>query len=303
MLRGRRPLSPLPLRERGFAVALLAIFLACALAATAHAAPPVWHVRRDGAEVTLFGSVHLLAPTTVWKTPALEADLARADEVWFEIPYDAAAQDAGRAETMRRATLPEGQSLSKILPPRTRERLTRALATLGVGMAVFDRYQPWFAEVMLSALDLQQRGVQQGFGVEQQIARAVPAGAALKAFETAEQQIGFFADAPIPGQIASLDQTLREMQEKPQLFDQLAAAWAAGDAKAVDRLAVQALKKEAPDVYRRLVVARNRRWAETIEGLLGRPRRVFIVVGVGHLVGADSVPALLRRKGVQVEGP
>jgi uncharacterized protein YbaP (TraB family) len=37
--------------------------------------------------------------------------------------------------------------------------------------------------------------------------------------------------------------------------------------------------------------------------LLKSSERAFIVVGVGHLVGPDSVPALLRRRGVAVEGP
>ncbi len=56
-------------------------------------------------------------------------------------------------------------------------------------------------------------------------------------------------------------------------------------------------------MYERLVAARNRRWAVEIERLLKSGRRVLIVVGVGHLVGPDSVPALLRRRGVAVEGP
>ncbi len=66
---------------------------------------------------------------------------------------------------------------------------------------------------------------------------------------------------------------------------------------------MEKLKIDTPGVYRTLVVDRNRRWADQIQQLLGDDKRIFIVVGVGHLVGPDSVPALLRARGIKVEGP
>ena len=62
-------------------------------------------------------------------------------------------------------------------------------------------------------------------------------------------------------------------------------------------------KRDTPGVYQRLLVARNRRFAARIEAMLQGSGRAFVVVGVGHLVGPDSVPALLRRDGVAVDGP
>ena len=63
------------------------------------------------------------------------------------------------------------------------------------------------------------------------------------------------------------------------------------------------MKAKAPRLYRRLVTNRNRAWVATIEGLLKGSEQALIVVGVGHLVGPDSVPAMLRRRGFAVEGP
>jgi len=292
-------IRPLTRLAAGFAAALAvaaAGFAACA-------APPVWHVKKAGAEITLFGSVHILSPTTDWKTPALAAELARADEVWFEIPFDAAAQAEGQAMAVRRMALPKGQTLSPLLPTVTQRRLARVQSTLGIPVGAFEGLKPWAAEVSIGAVYVQQKGARAGSGVEQQIANTAPSTAAFRAFETAEQQIGFFDNVPIKEQVASLGQSLKEIETEPDLFDRIVAAWVAGDARAVSRLAVLPIRKDAPGTYKRLVVDRNRRWTSTIEGLLDRPRRVFIVVGVGHLVGPDSVPALLRRKGVQVEGP
>jgi uncharacterized protein YbaP (TraB family) len=51
------------------------------------------------------------------------------------------------------------------------------------------------------------------------------------------------------------------------------------------------------------VVDRNRRWVRVMMARLSQPGVSVMVVGVGHLVGPDSVPAMLRARGVKVEGP
>jgi uncharacterized protein YbaP (TraB family) len=282
--------------------AALAAVLATAFAAgPALADPPIWSVAEG--EVTLFGSVHLLSEATSWKTARLNEALARADEVWFEIPFDPAAQSEAGAEALRRGLLPQGQSLSKILPPDLWAQAVEAGSRLGITAAQLDRLQPWLAEITLATTYLAARGARESLGVERQLYEATPPTTPRKAFETASEQIGFFADAARADQIASLRETLREMKEDPASFDRLAAAWAAGDVAVIEADAVEDLRRDAPGMYERLVATRNRRWTEEIERLVREKRRILIVVGVGHLVGPDSVPALLRRRGVAVEGP
>ena len=42
---------------------------------------------------------------------------------------------------------------------------------------------------------------------------------------------------------------------------------------------------------------------EAITRRLDGSGQAVMVVGVGHLIGPDSVPALLRKQGFRVEGP
>jgi uncharacterized protein YbaP (TraB family) len=41
--------------------------------------------------------------------------------------------------------------------------------------------------------------------------------------------------------------------------------------------------------------------ADRLEPLLQRGGVVFVLVGAGHLLGADGIPALLRERGCAVE--
>jgi hypothetical protein len=296
------PMEKRPMKLIRPRVLAFALMLACAALPVA-AAPPIWHVKGPHAEITLFGSVHLLSRETHWRTPALDAELAKADAVWFEIPFDATSQAEASQAALQRGMLPAGQTLAALLTPLQRTALAHLEATEGLAPAAIDRFQPWLADTTLSIVYFQKRGADASLGVEEQIAAGLPPTVKRGAFETAVQQIGFFADMPLKDQIDSLDQTLTEIDDDPGVFDRLSAAWARGDVAAIDHEAVEKLKAESPGVYQQLVVDRNRRWADQIRRLLAGDQRIFIIVGVGHLVGPDSVPALLRARGVQVEGP
>ncbi|OYX36410.1 MAG: hypothetical protein B7Y99_01315 [Caulobacterales bacterium 32-69-10] len=274
-----------------------------AVSLPAAAEPPVWRIKRGGAEVTLFGSVHLLNPGQAWQTPRLREDLARAGQVWFEIPLDAEARAAAGPLTQAKSRLPAGKTLSSYLSPKGRERLARVAGKLGLPPAALEPLRPWFVETTLTIVHLQSRGATQGDGVEETLAAQAPADAQRRAFETMEEQIGWLAGASAKEQAASLEETLRQIEEEPEAFDRLQQAWVDGDTATIVREGVEPLRTVTPKLYRRLVVDRNRRWVEQIERLLKTPDRAFIVVGVGHLVGPDSVPAMLRRRGVAVEGP
>jgi uncharacterized protein YbaP (TraB family) len=79
--------------------------------------------------------------------------------------------------------------------------------------------------------------------------------------------------------------------------------WMASDVTGIERDAIDPLKKVSPVYYDRLIVRRNQKWAKVVRGWLRQPGLTVMVVGIGHLIGPDGVPAMLRAGGLQVEGP
>lgn len=284
--------------------ARLAVGLAVWLAAwPALADPPMWVVERKGARIVLFGSVHLLSPEAVWRTKRLDDELARADQLWFEIPFDSGARGQASATAAIDGMLPPGQTLRSQLSETGRARLERVSAALGLSVQAIDRLKPWLAEVMLTTVDAQGEGASETLGVESQLQATAPARLARRAFETPAEQIGFFSGASVKDQLASLEESLRQMEDEPNAFKALEQAWTSGDVQALVEQAVEPMRKEAPGLYDRLVTSRNERWIKVIDNLLKRGQRAVIVVGVGHLIGPGGVPELLRAKGFHVEGP
>lgn len=272
-------------------------------AGAAAAQPPVWVVKDKDSTIVLFGSVHVLPQGLDWRPPALTDSLAKADDVWFEIPIDIASSMESERAFEAKGILPKGDDLFRHLTPDQGERLRRIAQSLSLSEAALARMRPWFAEVTLSIAMDAKAGADATDGVEQQVQAQAPPKARRRAFETVAQQIDFLAGSPMADQISSLDETLTEIETKPETFQTVVDAWMKGDLAAVKAEAVDPLMSSTPGLYRRLIRDRNRRWVKQIRRRLGGSGVTVMVVGMGHLVGPEGVPALLRAEGVTVEGP
>jgi len=281
---------------------LAAVFL-CLFAGAAHAEPPVWVVHGTHCTIVLFGSVHILPPDLKWEPPRLKRAVARAHEIWFEIPLDNASMAAASLAAETEGLQPPGQSLSAQLSPADRARLAVLAQTYAVPMEELDRLKPWLAEIRLSVASYRDLGASRELGVEHQILEGARPDARQRAFETPEEQIGYLAQGATSDQIASLEETFGELEAGPATFQRLIRAWMAGDLQALNAEALAPLAKAAPNVYQTMVAQRNARWLQTVLARLDQPGDAVMVVGVGHLIGRDGLPALLRAKGIHVEGP
>ena len=269
----------------------------------ASALPPVWVVKGHDSTIVLFGSVHLLPPGTDWRPEALTQALAKADEVWFEAPMDAAGLQEATKDAVARGYLPQGQTLRPLLSEAGRKRLAAAAKLLGVPVEQFDPLRPWFAELLIQDGLFKVIGVDGSDGVEEQLWAGLAASAKRVTLETPEQQIGFFADAPMKEQLASLEQTLKDVPNAKRDYAKLLKAWLGSDIRGLDKEVLEPLKKSSPDLFDRVVSQRNARWVQALDERLKGKGQTVMVVGMGHLIGPGGVPARLRAQGVEVDGP
>lgn len=283
----------------GLAAAIAAAFTATAV----RAEPPVWVVKDADSEMLLFGSVHVLPPGLKWRPKALDAGLARADDVWFELPVGPATDQAVAHLAAASGMLPPDQQLFDLLGPDDTQRLLLQARTYDVDPLTLARFEPWLAEVALAAAVYTRAGAESRHGVEAVLNAAAPARAQRRALETPADQIGIFDRTPMDEQLASLRTSIGELEKDPDGYAKLVQAWMAGDPAVLDREALQPLRQASPALFQRLVTERNARWTVELDARLKGKGRTVVVVGVGHLVGDDGVPARLRALGYSVTGP
>ena len=272
-------------------------------AGSAQALPPVWVVKDADSEIVLFGSVHILPPGLDWEPPELMRALAAADDLWFEIPVDTATDFETSRIAAEAGMLTPDQSLFKLIGPKDAAQLARVATLYAVSPTVLDRLQPWLAEIALAGGAYRKAGADAASGVEKTISAAARPQAQRHAFETPAEQVAILARAPRNEQIASLRQTMQEMEAKPDQFATLVQAWVDGDMAGLDREAIAEMRKAAPTLFKTLVTERNIRWTKALDDRMKGHGHTVVVVGVGHLIGPGGVPARLRALGYSVTGP
>lgn len=284
--------------KRGLAA--LAVLTATAVAAFPAAADPaLWVVRDKDSTIYLLGTVHVLKPDTVWRSPAIDAALAEADELWIEVEAD---DPAAMQPLVARYGLDPANPLSSKLTPEQKARLDAAAAGMGASGAALEPLRPWLAGLTLSVGPLVKAGYDPASGVETKLkAAARAAGKPIRTLETLDQQIGFFADLPPAVELAFLLSALDEMDTGPATLDALVAAWSAGDQEALNALMVSEMAADYPELYQALLVDRNKDWAGQIQTLLAGKGVTVIAVGAAHLVGDDSVQVQLLARDIAVE--
>lgn len=267
-------------------------------AAPVAAEPAMWTVKDKDSTIYLFGTVHLLRKDLVWETPAVRKAVADSRELWLEI---ADADDPkAMAPLVQKYALDPTRPLSGKLTAPQNAKLAEVAGKYGLQPAQLEPMKPWFVAMTLSLLPLQKAGYDAAAGVDNRLkVRASGEGDRIRAFETAEQQLGFLDSLPQDVQVEFLMQTLEEADEGVALLDKLAAAWARGDVNTVADELVDDMKREAPALYERLLTSRNKDWAGQIQTMLAGSGTHFIAVGAAHLVGPDSVQVQLAQRGIE----
>ncbi|MGH8234562.1 MAG: TraB/GumN family protein, partial [Rhodanobacteraceae bacterium] len=263
--------------------------------------PALWLVKSPTATIYMFGTVHVLPDGAHWHYPALDKALAASDKLYVE-------EDDDDPLTMQMLVMKYGMDLQHPLSGRLdaadQARLDSAAKSAGVmgGVTTLNAMQPWLAALTISVAPIVKTGYDPKSGADKQLEREFKSlGKPIGAFETAEEQIRFFADLSSKLQLDLLHNALDDYAKGPAQIETLIEDWQAGDVVAIAKTVNDGMRKHYPELYQVLLVNRNRDWAQQIAGLLKRHTTIFVAVGAGHLAGPDSVQEQLEKLGIRSE--
>ena len=280
-------------RSRSFLAAIGALLVIALGGRPAWAEPALWKVQGPHATVWLFGSIHVLKPGEPWKSPKVEEALKASNALYLEI---ADADDpAAMQPLMLKYGLDPAHPLSTKLDAKERAALDSALASLGLAEPALEIMRPWMAGLTLSVLPLVKAGYNPEASVEHALSTEARAqGKPVRGFETAEQQVHYLADLPPAQEVAFLDSAVDDAAKGTKEIDDMVAAWEAGDTARLAILVNEDMKAKYPDLYRRLIIERNQRFAKQVADLANGSGVYFVAVGAGHLAGPESVQTMLE---------
>jgi uncharacterized protein YbaP (TraB family) len=278
---------------------LTTIVVVMATALNAQAQGLLWEVKSPTRTMYLFGSIHLAKADFYPLPEKVEAAYTQADTLVVEADItDTIASK--NALALMRFTAPD--NLQKHLSKTTWKLLKTAA---GENVEQFELFKPAVVAVGLSMASMAQQGYEPQYGIDLHfIERASFDKKKLVELESLAFQAGVLGGLNDADGDALLRQTLTDFANGTAMKEaqQMIAAWKAGDAAALAKSFTDASKKDAgtKKLMKRLLDERNIGMAKKITRLLADESKAFVVVGAGHLTGANSIIDLLNKQGLQV---
>lgn len=285
------PLRAQPLRR------LAALSLLAAGLATGAQAAPLWELTGTSNRIVLLGSVHLLRGGDDGLDPLIAEALDEAEVLVMELALDGLDPVESAATLVRLAVDPDGRTLDELLGAKAWTESLALADEVEIDLRQLAGFEPWYAAVMVTQLRLAQLGFDPALGVESRLTgEARSAGKEIRGLETLEDQLRTLDSLSAEAQRQFFLTTIGEAATVEDQIDDVVAAWRTGNTAALEKNLLEDIASQ-PEVYRNVVVDRNRHFATEIAGLANDRRDYLVVVGVLHLVGRDSVLAMLREAG------
>ena len=260
----------------------------------------LWTVETPSHKIYLLGSLHLLKQEAYPLAAAIEKAYADSQVIIFETDIAALQAPGSQAKLLELGVYPADQNLLENLDENTRQQLEKKMSEIGLPIAQFSRFKPWFVALTLTTLELQRLGFNPNYGIDIYFFKKAQAdGKEIGFLEPAEFQINLLGNMAEQDQNNFLSQTLKDLEVVNELSKDLVGSWKNGNADKLHELLTKSFK-DYPHLHDRLLIQRNKNWVKEIEGAIRKNKNAIFVVGVGHLVGPESVVDLLKERGYRI---
>jgi uncharacterized protein YbaP (TraB family) len=266
----------------------------------------LFRLSAHGHSMYLFGTMHVGVQAFYPLEPRIAEAVAHAPVLALELDPDPSPLVAARA-VEQHGMLPKDSSGYAKLDAGKRAQLDEAVRQAGMDPAGARKLKPVLLAVLLSVSQYEKLGYRPDLSTDRVLARmAREHGVPIVELESLDGQLGMLDRLAPPDQWRFLDECLASLKAGLQLKEArtVVDAWGSADRAALDALAERtAADNSVSGRFAReiLLDGRNGVLAEKVEGLLQQQDSAVAAIGVLHLLGKHSVPALLTAHGVSVE--
>lgn len=256
--------------------------------------------KKRASKVYLFGSIHVARADFYPMSPAVLKAYKQADTVVVEADV---SNTETSSEIVEKLSYASPDKLEKHLSPATWESLK---SMTGPNIEQFQRFKPVMVAMGLTISIGQQLGFEPAQGIDLHfILQSRKDKKQLVELEGVSFQgnvLGDLSDAEGDALLAAALDSVRK-GEAPKELNRIAETWTQGDAAALGQILRDAGNRDAGSqaLMKRLMDDRNASMIEKIAKLAAEGKKLFVVLGAGHLAGDNSILHLMQKQAWQVK--
>jgi uncharacterized protein YbaP (TraB family) len=260
----------------------------------------VWVASSAKTTVYLTGSFHALRASDY----PLPAEFYRAyknsRKIIFEVPPGETESPEYIGKFLSLAIYNDGTTLKEHITTAAYAKAESFCKERNYPLEQYQFFKPAFFVMTLTVSEMNKIGADPQKGIDNFFKeKAMQDGKATGSLETVDQQISLLTSMDASLGSDQILESIEELKQIEVMLGELLAVWRKGDEAKMEELYIKDLKLY-PKLYQTLIVDRNNKWVRNIEGYLNGSGNTMVVVGAAHLVGADSLVNLLRKRGYKV---
>ena len=224
----------------------------------------------------------------------------QADTIILEAPITDPADTNAQMQMLGALSYTNNETLSQKLEPEIKASLENKLNEFGANLAKLDGFRPAMVSIVLMSMELQKQNLM-GEGVDAYFTKKATEDNKTKNYlETIEFQLELFKTMGQGNENDFIKRNLAELHNYGDMFKGLLAAWRKGDTDTLNKVALEDMQQNDPNSYKQIITDRNNDWLPKVEAMFNNDKNEFVLVGVAHLAGQDSLLTLLENKGYKV---
>ncbi|MCP4252564.1 MAG: TraB/GumN family protein [Candidatus Scalindua sp.] len=281
---------------------LIIVFITIVFSTAVYAESSVWKLDANNGSFYLAGSCHVLRKTDYPLPDEFESAYEDVDQVIFETDIDALMRQEVQLLLMSKGMYTGGETLEKKLSKESYDSLAKYCSDRSMSIELFQNFKPWMVTMTLLILELEKNGISSADGLDMYFHnKAKKDGKQTGGLEDVYKHIELVSSFDEEFDESIIESFIQEAGELQVVMEDLIKSWMVGDEAGIDEFLAANMRKEFPKLYKKLLTDRNRDWIPRLETLIDSGKRTLVIVGVGHLVGEESVISLLKSRGYKIK--
>lgn len=276
--------------------------LCALLSVSASAETSLYEITKGDQKIYLGGTIHVLRSSDYPLPAEFEQAYENANILVLETDMKKASSPEFGQQMAQAFMYRDGKNLSQDLQPKLWRELQKFADDRQLPLGQMSIFKAMFVSLTLSVAEMQRKGFGVGQGVDSYFyQKAILSGKATQELETTDEvlaQLQSLADMDANVVIKS---TLRDIRKMDQALEKAVGYWRKGELEQLDKEMAADMRNETPEIYEKLLIARNQAWLPKIEQMFASPEVELVLVGSLHLSSKDGLLAHLEKRGYKIK--
>lgn len=284
-----------------FCFALIAGLLAF-IGLSASAQTSLYEIAKGDQKIYLGGTIHVLRKSDYPLPPEFEQAYQAANILVLETDMKKANSPEFGQQMAQAFRYGGSKKLSGDLQPELWNELRAFADKRQFPIEQMNIYKAMYVGLALSVAEMQNLGFGAGLGVDAYFyQKAISSGKTTQALETTDEVLVRLASLANMDANLVIKSTLRDLYNLESVLAKSLDYWRAGELEKLDQEMAADMRKETPQIYQQLLIARNQAWLPKIEQMFTTPELELVLVGSLHLSSQEGLLAQLQQRGYRIK--